>query len=59
MKEETRQSTPDYWLRYYQLKKQIEAGQSRDWRELERLQALAQAARIAVEANWAVLGIRS
>ena len=25
------QHTPDYWQRYYQLKRQIEAGQSREW----------------------------
>ena len=59
MKAEAERSTPDYWTMYYQLRRHIEAGQSRDWRELERLRALAQAARTAVTTNWARLGIRN
>lgn len=47
----------DYWKKYYRLKKEMEDGKSRNWKELERLRELAEKQSEQIRANWQTLGV--
>jgi len=47
----------DYWADYYELKKLIEAGKSRDFRKLDNIYCMAKAKSEAVRRNYEAIGI--
>lgn len=47
----------DYWKEYYNLKKLIESGKSREYKRLDTLLRLAEKQAEMIKVNWASIGI--
>ncbi|MCX5829499.1 MAG: hypothetical protein NTV58_16120 [Deltaproteobacteria bacterium] len=47
----------DYWAKYYELRRLIEAGKSRNYDLLDKYLSLAKIQGSIVSHNWAALGI--